>query len=158
MSLGEPLLFAEIASMGTRPRELWLTQSEELDFNINSGSKCCSYCTSHITCMYMHVPCSLTATVVLQHGTLRPGQVLVAGGSWCKVRTMYNERRERIQSAPPSSPVLTTGWKDLPPAGELCLQVCAVSSCVDVPSCMCSEFSVIRPTENSLIKKGTFQM
>ena len=63
------------------------------------------------------------ATVLVQHGTLRPGNVLVAGRTWGKVRVMLGEGRKAMREATPSTPVLTVGWKDVPSAGDECLQV-----------------------------------
>ena len=72
--------------------------------------------------------CSSCATIVIQHGTLRPGDILVAEHTWCRIKSLLNEKGEKMDSAPPSSPVLTMGWRDLPTAGELCLQVCLKAS------------------------------
>ena len=47
----------------------------------------------------------------------------MAGDTWCKLKSMHNERGERVRSAPPSSAVVTTGWKTAPTAGDMCLQV-----------------------------------
>ena len=63
------------------------------------------------------------ATVIVQHGTLTKGDILVAGQTWGKIRTMLNEQRKTIKSAPPSTPVVTVGWKELPFAGDKCLEV-----------------------------------
>lgn len=62
--------------------------------------------------------------MVVCHGTLQCGDVLVAGQGWGKVRSMFDENRQTLREAPPSSPVLTVGWRQLPAAGERCLQVC----------------------------------
>lgn len=62
--------------------------------------------------------------MVVRHGTLQCGDVLVAGQGWGKVRSMFDENRQMLREAPPSSPVLTVGWRQLPAAGECCLQVC----------------------------------
>ncbi|XP_014243183.1 translation initiation factor IF-2, mitochondrial [Cimex lectularius] len=62
-------------------------------------------------------------TVLVQCGTLRKGVVLVAGKAWCKIRAMFDERGEPVQEAPPSTPVQTIGWRALPSAGDLALQV-----------------------------------
>lgn len=67
---------------------------------------------------------SPVASMVVCHGTLKCGDVLVAGQGWGKVRSMFDENRRILKEAPPSSPVLTVGWRQLPTAGEHCLQVC----------------------------------
>lgn len=66
---------------------------------------------------------SAVATVLVQHGTLRPGHMLVGGTVWGKVRKMVAEGKEAVLEAPPSTPVLTVGWRDVPMAGDRCLQV-----------------------------------
>ncbi len=66
---------------------------------------------------------SPVATVLVQHGTLRLGNVLVAGTVWGKVRRILGEGRVTVRTAPPSTPVLTVGWKEVPVAGDKCVQV-----------------------------------
>lgn len=61
----------------------------------------------------------VTVTVLVQHGELRPGTVLVAGEAYCKIRSMENFRGERVSSAGPSVPVAITGWKSTPPLAAL---------------------------------------
>lgn len=61
--------------------------------------------------------------MIVQHGTLTRGDILVAGQTWVKVRAMLNEQMKTVKSAPPSTPVVTVGWKELPSAGDKCLQV-----------------------------------
>ena len=58
------------------------------------------------------------ATIIVQRGTLKQGDALVAGPVSGRVRSMLNEVGERIQSAGPSTPVLVMGWSDVPTAGD----------------------------------------
>ncbi len=58
------------------------------------------------------------ATVIIQQGTLRKGDPFVAGIASGRVRQMYNERNEIVEEAGPSSPVLITGFNDVPSAGD----------------------------------------
>lgn len=62
------------------------------------------------------------ATVLVRRGTLRPGNVIVAGGTWAKVRNLTNEHGAEVASAPPGTPVIVDGWKDQPLAGDLVIQ------------------------------------
>lgn len=62
------------------------------------------------------------ATVLVQTGTLRRGDICVAGGAWGKVRAMTNDVGERIEEAGPATPVEIIGFGDLPAAGDM-LQV-----------------------------------
>ncbi len=61
--------------------------------------------------------------MVVEQGTLKRGDVLVAGQSWGKMRVLLDESRKSVKEAPPSTPVLTVGWKELPAAGDQVIQV-----------------------------------
>ena len=58
------------------------------------------------------------ATVLVQSGTLRQGDVCVAGAAWGKVRAMTGDLGQPITEAGPASPVEVTGFGDLPLAGD----------------------------------------
>ncbi|MDN4594455.1 translation initiation factor IF-2 [Polycladomyces subterraneus] len=58
------------------------------------------------------------ATVLVQNGTLRVGDSIVAGNYFGKVRAMVNDRGRRIKAAPPSTPVEILGLQDVPNAGD----------------------------------------
>lgn len=58
------------------------------------------------------------ATVLVQNGTLNQGDMIVSGQYFGKVKAMYNERQQRIDTAPPSTPVLILGLNGAPQAGE----------------------------------------
>ncbi|HEX4494849.1 MAG TPA: translation initiation factor IF-2 [Thermoanaerobaculia bacterium] len=62
------------------------------------------------------------ATVLVQNGTLKVGDVFVSGSAWGKVRSMSDDAGQRSQKAGPSTPVEVTGFNDLPDAGDM-LQV-----------------------------------
>ncbi|KAK3790305.1 hypothetical protein RRG08_034865 [Elysia crispata] len=62
-------------------------------------------------------------TAVVQRGTLKRGDLLVAGTSWAKVRAMFDDSGKLMQSAPPGTPVEILGWKEIPSAGDEFLQV-----------------------------------
>ena len=47
----------------------------------------------------------------------------MAGEAWGKIRTMMDWSGQIMKEAPPSIPVLTAGWRELPIVGEKCLQV-----------------------------------
>ncbi len=58
------------------------------------------------------------ATVLVQSGTLRVGDSIVAGSTYGKVKAMTNERGERLQKAPPATPVEVIGLNSAPNAGD----------------------------------------
>jgi translation initiation factor IF-2 len=59
------------------------------------------------------------ATLLVQRGTLRVGDAVVAGDAWGKVRALYNYRGEKIREAGPGVPVEILGFDKPPPAGEI---------------------------------------
>ncbi|MEA4925387.1 MAG: translation initiation factor IF-2 [Syntrophomonadaceae bacterium] len=63
------------------------------------------------------------ATLLVQKGTLRIGDSIVCGFTWCKVRSMTDYRGRRVDLAYPSMPVEITGWSEVPEVGEK-FQVC----------------------------------
>lgn len=58
------------------------------------------------------------ATVLVQQGTLRVGDVFVAGSTMGRVRALADERDRRVDSAGPSTPVVIMGLEDVPQAGD----------------------------------------
>lgn len=59
------------------------------------------------------------ATLLVQNGTLRTGDTLIAGDSYGKIRAMFNFVGKPVKSAAPSTPVQVLGLSTVPPAGEL---------------------------------------
>jgi translation initiation factor IF-2 len=60
------------------------------------------------------------ATMLVQRGTLRVGDAIVAGDAAGKVRALYDYRGEKVKEARPGEPVEILGFDRPPPAGELC--------------------------------------
>ncbi|HSS45147.1 MAG TPA: translation initiation factor IF-2, partial [Thermoanaerobaculia bacterium] len=58
------------------------------------------------------------ATVLVQSGTLRVGDVFFAGSVFGRVRSMQDDRGRKVTEAPPATPVEVTGFEDLPQAGD----------------------------------------
>ena len=58
-------------------------------------------------------------TVLVQNGTLRSGDIIIAGTSVGRVRTMTNDKGQRVTSAGPSVPVEITGMSEVPNAGDI---------------------------------------
>ncbi len=59
------------------------------------------------------------ATVLVQKGTLRVGDNIIAGTAFGKVRAMINERGDKVKKAEPSTPVEVLGLSDVPMAGDI---------------------------------------
>ncbi|GIX09476.1 translation initiation factor IF-2 [Elioraea sp.] len=58
------------------------------------------------------------ATVLVQKGTLRQGDIVVAGAEWGRVRAMLDDKGRQLKEAPPSTPVEILGLSGVPAAGE----------------------------------------
>lgn len=58
------------------------------------------------------------SNIMVQEGTLRVGDMMVAGPFFGKVKAMFNERNQRVLEAGPSTPVLVLGLNGAPQAGE----------------------------------------
>lgn len=63
-----------------------------------------------------------SATVLVRRGTLKVGSFIVAGNTWCKVRSMRDSAGNIVKATGPGTPVEVTGWKELPQAGDEMLQ------------------------------------
>ncbi len=59
------------------------------------------------------------ATVLVQKGTLKRGDIVVAGGTWGRVRAISNERGQTLQGAGPSEPVEVMGLEGVPDPGDV---------------------------------------
>ena len=58
------------------------------------------------------------ATVLVQNGTLKVGDIILAGTNYGRIKAMFNERNQRIKEAGPSTPVLILGLNGAPTAGD----------------------------------------
>lgn len=59
------------------------------------------------------------ATLLVQNGTLRNGDVVVVGTTYGKIRAMFNDKGKQIREATPSTPVSVLGLADVPTPGDL---------------------------------------
>lgn len=59
------------------------------------------------------------ATILIQQGTLNIGDPIVCGAAFGKVRAMFDDRGNKLDSAGPAVPVEVLGLSDVPPAGEI---------------------------------------
>ncbi|MGV1873293.1 translation initiation factor IF-2 [Agrobacterium rosae] len=58
------------------------------------------------------------ATILVQKGVLRPGQIIVAGDQWGRVRALVNDKGEHVKEAGPAMPVEVLGLSGTPSAGD----------------------------------------
>ena len=58
------------------------------------------------------------ATVLVNNGTLRVGDIMLAGTAYGRVKAMFNERNQRIKEAGPAEPVIVLGLNGAPQAGD----------------------------------------
>ena len=65
----------------------------------------------------------ITATVLVQKGTLKIGDPFIAGVVYGRVRAMFDERGKKVTSAGPSTPVLVLGFESTPQAGDIFVAV-----------------------------------
>jgi translation initiation factor IF-2 len=59
------------------------------------------------------------ATLLVQKGTLKRGDVVVAGGAWGKIRAMFDDKGKQVHKAEPSTPVEVLGLNEVAKAGDL---------------------------------------
>ncbi len=58
------------------------------------------------------------STVLVSNGTLKVGDYVIAGTSWGRIKAMFNERNQRIDSAKPAEPAIILGLNGAPTAGD----------------------------------------
>ena len=58
------------------------------------------------------------ATVIVQSGTLRVGDSVVAGAAWGKVKALIDDHGDQVKEAPPSTPAQVLGFSEPPAAGD----------------------------------------
>ncbi len=61
----------------------------------------------------------VVATLLVQNGTLRMGQTILAGNTYGKLRAMFDFRGKKVRKAGPSTPISVMGLRDVPQAGDL---------------------------------------
>lgn len=61
----------------------------------------------------------VVATLLVQKGVLRVGDIVVAGSAWGKVKSLMDENGKTLESAAPSTPVEVLGFAEAPAAGEI---------------------------------------
>ncbi|MDR3059322.1 MAG: translation initiation factor IF-2 [Prevotella sp.] len=59
------------------------------------------------------------STILVENGTLKKGDIVLAGTYFGRVKAMFNERNQSIESAPPAAPALILGLNGAPQAGDI---------------------------------------
>lgn len=101
----------------TELEDATVTLSEVLDLRADPEGRCEGWVLEAATKRAGRV-----ATVLVRRGTLSPGDILVAGPTWTRVRTLKDFSGVEVVSAGPGTPVEVDGWKELPSAGTEALQ------------------------------------
>ena len=91
-----------------------LLEAELLDLKANPNRKA----TGSVIESSLDKGRGYVATVLVQNGTLRQGDVVLAGTNWGRIKAMFNERGQRIQQALPAEPALILGLNGAPTAGD----------------------------------------
>ncbi|MDO4870918.1 MAG: translation initiation factor IF-2 [Candidatus Saccharibacteria bacterium] len=86
--------------------------------------------------------------LLVQHGELKVGDVLVAGGSYGKIRTIADFSGKMVDKVGPSTPVTVTGFKTLPEFGELFKEVASEKEARTIANQARYEASMNIPTSN----------
>ncbi|HPW90556.1 MAG TPA: translation initiation factor IF-2 [Paludibacteraceae bacterium] len=105
------------AKQGTGVKELLekvLLEAELLDLKANPNRKA----TGSVIESTLDKGRGYVATVLVSNGTLRMGDVMLAGTSYGRIKAMFNERNQRIEQAGPSEPVMILGLNGAPQAGD----------------------------------------
>lgn len=91
-----------------------LLEAEMLDLKANPDRKA----TGSIIESSLDKGRGYVATMLVANGTLKMGDIVLAGTSYGKVKAMFNERNQRIKEAGPAEPVLILGLNGAPAAGD----------------------------------------
>ena len=91
-----------------------LLEAEMLDLKANPNRKA----TGSIIESSLDKGRGYVSTVLVSNGTLKIGDVVIAGTAWGRVKAMFNERNQRIDEAGPSEPAIILGLNGAPTAGD----------------------------------------
>ena len=91
-----------------------LLEAEMLDLKANPNRKA----TGSIIESSLDKGRGYVSTVLVSNGTLKVGDVVIAGTAWGKIKAMFNERNQRIQTAGPAEPAIILGLNGAPTAGD----------------------------------------
>lgn len=91
-----------------------LLEAEMLDLKANPNRKA----TGSVIESSLDKGRGYMSTVLVSNGTLKQGDVVIAGIAWGRIKAMFNERNQRVEKAAPSEPVIILGLNGAPQAGD----------------------------------------
>lgn len=91
-----------------------LLEAEMLDLKANPNRKA----TGSIIESSLDKGRGYVSTVLVSNGTLKQGDIVIAGTAWGRVKAMFNERNQRVEKALPAEPVIILGLNGAPQAGD----------------------------------------
>ncbi len=91
-----------------------LLEAEMLDLKANPNRKA----TGSVIESSLDKGRGYVSTLLVSNGTLKIGDVVIAGTSYGRIKAMFNERNQRVESAGPSDPVIILGLNGAPTAGD----------------------------------------
>ena len=91
-----------------------LLEAEMLDLKANPNRKA----TGSIIESSLDKGRGYVSTVLVSNGTLKVGDVVIAGTAWGKIKAMFNERNQRVEQAGPAEPAIILGLNGAPTAGD----------------------------------------
>ncbi len=118
-SLGGDTIMVEISAKKKlnldKLEEAILLQAEVLELKANPNRPA----EGAVVESKMEVGRGSVATVLVQRGTLKQGDIFVVGAQWGRVRALYNDKGEQLQKAIPGQPVEVLGLTGTPDAGDI---------------------------------------
>lgn len=91
-----------------------LLEAEMLDLKANPNRKA----TGSVIESSLDKGRGYMSTVLVSNGTLKQGDIVIAGTAWGRIKAMFNERNQRVEKASPSEPVIILGLNGAPQAGD----------------------------------------
>ena len=105
------------AKKGTGVEELMekvLLEAEMLDLKANPNRNA----TGSVIESSLDKGRGYVSTVLVSNGTLKVGDIVIAGTAWGRVKAMFNERNQNVEKAGPAEPVIVLGLNGAPQAGD----------------------------------------
>lgn len=91
-----------------------LLEAEMLDLKANPNRKA----TGSVIESSLDKGRGYVSTILVSNGTLKQGDIVIAGTAWGRVKAMFNERNQRVEKAGPAEPVIILGLNGAPQAGD----------------------------------------